>query len=110
MVLSGGATMCEIKDKIIYVAAPYGGDEANKEKVECLIRELVQIYPDYCFVSPIHTFGFLYREMDYDEGIAHCLTLLDLCTEIWIFGDSKGTRIEREYAKKYKIPIVERGD
>jgi hypothetical protein len=40
----GSETMCEIKDKIIYVAAPYGGDEVNKEKVERLIRELVQIY------------------------------------------------------------------
>jgi hypothetical protein len=47
--------------------------------------------------------------MDYDEGMTHCLTLLDLCTEIWIFGDSKGTRIEREYAKKIQIPIVEKG-
>ena len=80
-----------------------------KKKLNVLL-EIGYILPDYCFVSPIHTFGFLYHEMGYDEGMTHCLTLLDLCTEIWIFGDSKGTRIEREYAKKYKIPIVERGD
>ncbi len=98
----------ELKEKVIYVAHPYGGKEENKEKVERLIKGLVGIYPDYCFLSPIHATGFLYNEMTYDEGMKHCYTLLDLCSEIWIFGDSKGTRLEREYAQRYKIPIVEK--
>lgn len=100
--------MFGIKDRVIYIAAPYGGQKDNKDKVEQLIRELVDLYPDCCFVSPIHAFGFLYSDLDYEEGMEHCLTLLDMCSEIWIFGDSKGTRIEREYAKRYKIPIVEK--
>ena len=101
--------MYEIKDKVIYVAAPYGGNENNKQRVEEILKDLVQLYPEYCFVSPIHTFGFLYDDLSYEEGMEHCLTLLDLCSEIWIFGDSIGTRIEREYATKYRIPIVEKG-
>lgn len=100
--------MFDIKDRVIYIAAPYGGQKDNKDKVEQLIRELVDLYPDCCFVSPIHAFGFLYNDLDYEEGMEHCLTLLDMCSEIWIFGDSRGTRIEREYAKRYKIPIVEK--
>lgn len=101
--------MFDLKEKIIYVAAPYGGDENNKKKIEHTIRALVGVYPQYCFISPIHAFGFLYNDVDYNEGMQYCLTLLDMCDEIWIFGDSKGTRIEREYAKRYKIPIVEMG-
>ncbi len=97
-----------IKDRVIYIAAPYGGKEENKDKIERLIKELVHLYPDCCFVSPIHCFGFLYDELDYEEGMEHCYTLLDLCSEIWIFGDSKGTRLERAYAERYKIPIVEK--
>jgi hypothetical protein len=99
----------KIKEKVIYVAAPYGGKEENRAAVETKIKEFIKEYPQYCFVSPIHSFGFLYNTMSYDEGMEHCLTLLDLCTEIWILGDSKGTRIERKYAIRYKIPIVEKG-
>jgi len=98
----------QIKDKVIYVAHPYGGEESNKAQVEQLVKGLIDIYPDYCFLSPIHAIGFTYDILDYDEGMEHCFTLLDLCSEIWIFGDSKGTRLEREYAKRYKIPIVEK--
>ena len=100
--------MFDIKDRVIYIAAPYGGEEENKEKVELLVKELVGLYPDCCFVSPIHAFGFLYNDLGYEEGMELCLTLLDLCSEIWIYGESKGTGIEREYAKRYKIPIVEK--
>lgn len=99
--------MDEIKEKVIYVAAPYGGCEGNKDRVERIIKKLVKQYPNYCFLSPIHALGFLYFEMEYNEGMEHCLTLLDLCSELWVFGESKGTIIEKEYAKKYRIPIRE---
>ena len=110
MGIYGGMVMFDIKEKVIYISHPYGGLNENKEKVEKLIKRLTKKYPEYCFVSPIHTFGFLYNELTYEEGISHCLTLLDLCSEIWIYGNSKGVRIERNYAQRYKIPIVERGD
>lgn len=97
----------DIKDKVIYIAHPYGGDGKNKNKVQKIIERLIEEYPHYCFVSPIHCFGFLYDYLEYEEGIHHCLTLLDLCSEIWIFGDSQGTRLEREYAEIYNIPIKE---
>jgi hypothetical protein len=97
----------DVKEKLIYVAHPYGGDRKNKNKVQRIIEDLVNEYPQYCFVSPIHCFGFMYDLMDYEEGMHHCFSLLDQCTEIWIYGDSQGTRLEREYAQMYNIPIRE---
>jgi len=96
-----------VKELIVYVAHPYGADPKNAAKVEDIIRDLVDKYPRYCFISPIHTFGFLYEDVDYEEGMEHCYTLLNICDEIWIYGDSQGTRLEREFAELYGIPIKE---
>ena len=96
-----------VKELIVYVAHPYGADPENAAKVEDIIRDLVDKYPRYCFISPIHTFGFLYEDVDYEEGMEHCYTLLNICDEIWIYGDSQGTRLEREFAELYGIPIRE---
>lgn len=96
-----------VKELIVYVAHPYGTDPKNAAKVEDIIRDLVDKYPRYCFISPIHAFGFLYEDVDYEEGMEHCYTLLNICDEIWIYGDSQGTRLEREFAELYGIPIKE---
>jgi hypothetical protein len=45
--------------------------------------------------------------------MVYCLTLLDMCDEMWTFGSksmSRGCMIEKRYCERYKIPIVERGD
>ena len=95
-------------DKIIYVSHKYGSKPENKTAVEKLIKKLVRQYPQYCFVSPIHALGFLYNEMDYDTGMEHCLTLLDVCDEMWICSeDSKGVELERAYCQRYNIPVKE---
>lgn len=96
--------------KLIYICHQFGGEIENKKKVEELIRGFVEIYPDFCFISPIHSFGYLYNDVDYDTGMDYCLTLLDLCDEMWTFGnfsDSRGCTIEKSYCKRYKIPIIE---
>ena len=67
-----------VKELIVYVAHPYGADPENAAKVEDIIRDLVDKYPRYCFISPIHTFGFLYEDVDYEEGMEHCYTLLNM--------------------------------
>ena len=99
-------------DKVVYVCHEFGVKE-NAEKVARLIELFVNVYPNICFMSLIHTFGYLYDSVDYDTGIEYCLTLLDMCDEMWTFGSksmSRGCMIEKEYCKKYKIPIIERGD
>lgn len=100
-------------DKVIYICHEFGGDIVNKEIVAKLIEKLVNIFPNYCFVSPIHSFGYLYDEVSYERGMEYCITLLDMCDEMWVFGDksmSKGCLIEKRYCDRYKIPIVDKGD
>lgn len=105
--------MIQLKDKLVYICHEFGGKEENLNKVTRLIRKLVKAYPNVCFLSPIHATGFLYEDISYKEGMEHCLTLLDMSDECWTFGSkstSKGCLIEKEYCKRYKIPIVEWGD
>ena len=99
-------------EKVVYICHEFGGKQENADKVATLVRELSNLYPTICFISPIHAFGFLYESTDYDRGMSYCLTLLDMCDEMWVFGEfsnSKGCLIEKEYCRKYKIPIVEKG-
>jgi hypothetical protein len=92
---------------LIYVSHPYGGLEENKEKVEGIVRSLAKRFPLETYVSPIHTFGFLYEDVSYKQGIKMCLNLLDACDYVIVFGEykkSKGCRIEIMHARKHDIP------
>ena len=45
-------------------------NKKNADKVATLVRELSDLYPTICFISPIHAFGFLYESTDYDRGMS----------------------------------------
>ena len=110
--LFGGRNM-RVLDKLVYICHQYGGEDENKKRVTNLVKNLVQAYPNYCFLSPIHATGFFYHDISYERGMEHCLTLLDLCDEMWLFGNksmSKGCMIEKDYCERYKIPVVDRGE
>ena len=97
--------MNDIK-KIIYLSHNYGGKESNKKHIETVIKSLVKRYPDYTFLSPVHALGFLYDYISYDDGMRHCLALLDMCDECWFidgYNNSQGVNIEREYCARYGI-------
>jgi len=100
-------------EKVVYVCHEFGGKKENAERVARLIRLFANVYSNICFISPIHTFGYLYDSVDYNKGVEYCLTLLDMCDEMWTFGSksmSRGCLIEKRYCERYKIPIIERGD
>ena len=93
---------------IVYISHPYGGDSHNKQMIEEIIIGLQRKYPEYLFVSPVHTFCFLYDKVQYQQGIDMCLWLLENCDEMWVFGDwtsSKGCEMEVDYCQKYNIPF-----
>ena len=97
--------MNDIK-KIIYLSHNYGGKESNKKHIETVIKSLVKRYPDYTFLSPVHALGFLYDYISYEDGMRHCLALLDMCDECWFidgYNNSQGVNIEREYCARYGI-------
>ena len=95
--------------KLIYLSHNYGGKESNKQHIELVMKSLVKQYPDYTFLSPVHALGFLYYTLTYDNGMRHCLALLDMCDECWSvegYNDSKGCKIEQSYRADYRIPTV----
>lgn len=91
----------------IYVSHPFGGKHENILEVENIIKELVKLNPDYTYISPIHTFGYLYDAVDYETGLQWCLELLDICDKMLVFGDwkqSRGCTAEVLYAEMHMIP------
>lgn len=102
--------MNNIKQRVIYLCHEFGGKIENRYRIANIHRRLSLKHPDICFISPVHSFGHLYNDMSYDAGMDNCLTLLDLCTDMMIFGkhsQSKGCLFEKEYAKLHKIPIIQ---
>ncbi len=96
--------------KIVYICHEFGGKKKNVKRVAKIIKGLIKKHPDICFVSPIHTFGFYYKDVDYMQGIKHCLALLKLANEMWTFGEqsnSRGCMIEKQFCRMYDIQIVE---
>lgn len=88
--------------KIVYISHPSSGLEINNKKIEEIIKILIKEYPDILFISPVHCFGFLYHEISWQDGIDQCIALLNLCDEMWVFGDweySRGCTYEVQYCK-----------
>lgn len=96
-------------DKKIYISHAFGGKKKNLKDVEKIVKQLIKTYPNYLFISPIHSFSFEYYMDDYDYGLSKCLALLDICDEVWVTGknyqDSKGVFEEMVYAHSNKIPV-----
>ena len=98
----------EFKKKI-YISHSYSGLKENKRDIEYKVKRLVKEYPNYVFISPAHTFGYLYDSYPYHIGIDLCIELLKMCDEMWIvdenFVNSKGVMVEREYCLNHNVPV-----
>ncbi len=91
---------------IIYISHPFGGDENNQRIIGRLIVKLQKTFPDFLFISPIHSFSFAYHDVSYQKGLNMCLWLLEKCDEMWVFGDyqfSIGCMSEIAYCKNHNI-------
>ncbi len=56
-------------------------------------------------ISPLHLFSF-YEDDNAREDIMNiCYKLIDLSDVVFIYGDSKGCRLEKEYAERIKKPV-----
>lgn len=91
---------------MIYCAHKYGGEEKNKRDIEKKIKTLQLSRPKDCFISPVHCFGWMYKDIDYDAGMELCIDLLSVCDEVLVLSElSKGVKIEIETAEKLHIPV-----
>ena len=94
---------------LIYISHIFQGKEENKADIERIIRELVKEEPEHTYISPVHTFGFMYKDKEilYDDGLAMCLKLLSRCDRMYVYGDytgSQGVKAEIRYCKENAIP------
>ncbi|MBU5331705.1 AAA family ATPase [Anaerocolumna aminovalerica] len=94
-------------ENVVYISHKFQNDMINVKRVEDIICKLTVTYPTYLFISPIHSFQFLYHLTDYQKGLDMCLWLLEQCDCLWAFddySDSVGTNGEIAFAKRHKIP------
>jgi hypothetical protein len=89
----------DLKGKYAFISHPFANDpEGNRKKVDKICKYWVKkgVIP----ISPLHLFSF-YEDDNAREDIMNiCYKLIDLSDVVFIYGDSKGCRLEREYAEK----------
>lgn len=88
----------------VYVAHAYGGNPENIEKAKKITHDLQVKDPENCYICPLIAFSHLgYNEIGYDEEIALCLDLLQICDRLIVASEiSHGVQIEIDLAKKLK--------
>lgn len=104
------------KKYLLYLSHPSGGLDENRIDIEKSIRTLYKnndIYNNFCIVSPVHCYGFMYNdnsELDYDyKGLSYCTDLLMHCDIMLVIGDwenSIGCTDEIEKCKDNSIPYL----
>ncbi len=98
-----------MKKKLIYISHPYLNLDKNKKNIERIIKNLYSydsIYDNYCFVSPVHCYGYMYKDFEYYKGLSFCTDLLKHCSEMWVFGDwQSSTGCKNEYKLANELGI-----
>lgn len=106
------------KKKLLYISHPSGGLPENTEEIANIVRELYkndEIYNNFCIVSPVHCYGFMYEEYDscekdYYKGLSFCTDLLLHCDVMLLTGNwksSRGCNEEVNVCNKCNIPFIE---
>ena len=91
---------------LIYCSHKFGGKLENAKAAELKIKKLQLADPSNTYISPIHAFGFMYNDMDYDAGLRLCLDLLRKCDKMVVLSEkSKGVEIEIGYCITARIPV-----
>lgn len=88
----------------VYVAHAYGGKPENIERAKKITHDLQVKDLENCYICPLTAFSHLgYNEIGYDNEIALCLDLLQICDRLIVASEvSKGVQIEIDLAKKLK--------
>ena len=84
--------------KRVFISHPFSSDlEGNRVRVDIICHDSVKqgILP----ISPLHLFSFMEDDLHREEILQVCFRLIDICDEVWVYGDSEGCRMELEYAR-----------
>ena len=95
----------------VFISHPYKDDpKENKKLVDTICMELAE-KDDILPISPLHLFSFMEDDLQREEILHVCFRLIDICDEVWIYGDSEGCEKERDYAlSRGKKVLKKRGD
>ena len=94
----------ELKGKYAFISHPFINDpEGNRKKADKICKYWVRkgVIP----ISPLHLFSFYDNDSEREKILDICYKLIDIADVVFMYGDSEGCRLEREYAKKRGKPI-----
>ena len=85
---------------IIYVSHCFGGKPENLERAKKITHDLQVNDLENCYICPVTAFSHLgYNEIGYEEEIALCLDLLQICDKIIVASEiSEGVKREIDFA------------
>lgn len=95
------------KMKKVFISHPLNGDfEGNRKKANIICKYIIR--QGYLPISPLHSFLFIDEETPElrSEIMSVCYRLIDISDEVWVYGDSEGCRLEKQYAEKVGKKIV----
>lgn len=94
--------------KWVFVSHPYKDDpKGNKMRVDTICRELAK-KDDILPISPLHLFSFMEDDGKREEILEVCFSLIDICDEFWIYGDSEGCSKEKAYAISQGKKVIDK--
>lgn len=101
----------EKSKKLLYLSHPFttGDMKKNiKHATKCLYELTNRYKKDYVIISPIHAYGTLDGQLNYEDGLDLCIDLLSKCDAIVMAGNyftSRGCKEELEYALRNKLEV-----
>jgi hypothetical protein len=94
--------------RLVFISHPYKDDpKGNKKRVDTICRELAR-KGDILPISPLHLFSFMEDDLQRESILQVCFRLIDICDEVWIYGDSDGCRKESDYALSQGKRVIDK--
>ena len=93
----------------IFISHPLSGDfKGNRAKADKICKEVLA--EGYLPISPLHLFNFIDEENNLLRAniLQVCLDLIDIADEVWVYGESKGCRVEEEYARFRRKRVIKK--
>ena len=95
----------ELKGKYAFISHPFANDpEGNRKKVDKVCKYWAKkgVIP----ISPLHMFSFYEDDSNREKILDICYKLIDIADVVFVYGDSEGCRLEKEYAEGKGKPIL----
>ena len=91
--------------KKVFISHPYSDNPIeNIKKVDRICKELT--IQGVLAISPLHLFSYMESDRHREDIMQACIRVISICDEVWIYGNSKGCKIEERAAKAMGIRVV----